>query len=298
MVNDKTLRAIAENYNTGIEYEIALFYALLSSDAERNAVYRVIRLRNDANKIQKIIEKTSVNLLLSELKKRAFTIVDVQFTTQDDAVGPADIVLDVRDAKNIIQQLGISVKNSNTCNLNPTGSNFLSEDQKLKLKKLQPEFAKKYIEDMSKRFGKADKWFHKKKRSKVTAEFIDLIRNEVLLNWEHKSIAEKVSILRDAYHETSPIPFWIFTYKKTSQKLNTSPDKIAESEVPNVVLKKLRTAYIGFYLNDKLIGKMQVKFNNGILQSCDKLTPDINVDGIEMDYGDPFNSWNYSLIEK
>ena len=40
---------------------------------------------------------------------------------------------------------------------------------------------------------------------------------------------------------------------------------------------------------------MQVKFNNGFVEKCKKQTPDFICEGVEMAYGQPFSSWNFSV---
>lgn len=296
MLNDETLYAIKENKNTGIEYEIALFYVLLQHEEEKRIVNQTVLQRIDSNKIRNLTHQVSVDLILSELRKRSLRLVDVLFTTQDDTVGPADIVMIVQSSDNQTHKLGISVKYANTCTLNATGRKFLSESQISKLKKRLPEFTQKYVSEMQGRYGSVNNWFRKRLECKVTDEYIDLIRDEVLLNWVSKTADEKRIVLREAYHATSPIQYWVFTFQKTKCVLDVNPYKIDKDDMFRVEMRKYETSYIGFYLDNQMIGKMQVKFNNGFIEKNKSGTPDIVIENVAMKYGRPFSSWNFSLV--
>lgn len=296
MVTERTLRDIKTNVNTGIEYEIALFRCLLTSEKEAQDVETAIHDRTDAAKIISIIRYTSVDSILRELRNRSLVLEDVLFETQNDDVGPSDIVMLVRSAKGDMEQIGISVKYSNTCTLNVTGKRFLTEAQILALREKLPVYTDEFISEMTRTYGSVTKWFHKKKTSIITDTYIDLIRDEVILNWVRKTDAEKREILSEAYQETALIPYWVYTYTRTSFELDTNPYKIDMNDVPLVELRKYQTSYIGFYLREQLIGKMQVKFNNGFVEKCKKSVPDRIVDGVPMCYGRPFSSWNFSLV--
>ena len=298
MLDESVISEIKNSKNTGIEHEIALFYLLLQNEEEKKRVGRAIQTRDDSNKIQAIIARTSTALILSELKKCSLTIVDAQFTTQNDDVGPADIVLIVQNSSRQRQELGLSVKNKNTCTLNATGRKFLSESQILKLKKRLPEFTQKYLSEMRAVYGNVTNWFRKRRESKTTDEYIDLIRDEVLLNWKLKTIDEKRSLLREAYHETSPIPFWVLTFTDKKYEIDTTPFRISSEDVCHVEIKKHETSFVAFYLKNQMIGKMQVKFNNGFLEENKSRKPSIVVEGVQMKYGAPFFSWNFSVVKK
>lgn len=296
MITAKTLNDIRGNINTGVEYEIALFRCLLLAQEEQEAVDNAIRSRYDRMTINQIIRKTNTASIHSALKKIGYTLVDVSFETQNDDVGPSDLVMSVKRHDGSIKKLGISVKYANTCTLNATGRKFLSESQISKLREQLPAYTQAYVKEMHSLFGSAANWFRKRKPSYTTDKYIDLIRDEVIYNWNVKSDSDKVSILKEAYQETSPIDYWVYTYTATSYNLDTSPYKIAPVDMPAVSLGKYQTSYVGFYLHGRLIGKMQVKFNNGFVEKNKKNHADLIVDGIEMAYGQPFTSWNFCLV--
>ena len=234
--------------------------------------------------------------MFSALNRIGATLEDISFETQNDDVGPSDLVMMVRTSNGITTRLGISIKFANTCTLNATGRKFLSESQISELRAQLPVYTKAYVEEMSNQYGHAQNWFRKRKPSLTTDKFVDLIRDAIIINWSLKSADEKVSILKEAYQETSPIDYWVYTYTATSCELNPAPYKISPVDMPMVTLGKYQTSYIGFYLYNQLIGKMQVKFNNGFVEKNKKAYPDFVVDDIEMAYGQPFTSWNFCLV--
>lgn len=296
MVTPKTISEIKTNVNTGVEYEIALFRCLLTNEDEARQVDGAIRSRCDARNVESIIRHTSITSVQKELGVRSLALVDVSFETQNDDVGPSDIVMHVKTANGGMERLGISVKYSNTCTLNATGRKFLTENQIANLKQQLAKFTDDYVSEMSRLYGRVDNWFRKRKPSATTDKYIDLIREEVILNWARKTDSDKKEILMEAYQETSPIPYWVFTYTASSYELDTNPFKIDPSDVPLVELRKYQTSYVGFYLRGRLIGKMQVKFNNGFVEKCKKNCPDKIVEGVRMSFGQPFTSWNFCLV--
>jgi len=296
MVTAKTIREIKTNFNTGVEYEIALFRCLLLNDSEIRQVDAAIKKRCDARAIESIIKRTSTASIMRELKKRFLTMIDVSFETQNDDVGPADVVMIVKSTAGMAEQLGISVKYANACTLNITGRKFLTDLQISKLEQQLEKYTDEFISEMKRLYGNATNWFRTRKSCTVTDKFIDLIRDEVISNWSMKTDADKESILMAAYQEISPIPYWVFTYTRSASELDTDPYKITPEKVPQVKLRKHEKSYVGFYLDEKLIGKMQVKFNNGFVEKCKKIHPDRIVDGVRMALGRPFSSWNFNLV--
>lgn len=296
MITQKTICEIKNNVNTGVEFEIALFRCLLKNEAEIREVDAAIQARRDALTINSIIQRTSVKSILGELSVHSLLLDDVSFETQNDDVGPSDIVMFTRTPGGTIEKIGISVKYANTCTLNVTGRKFLTESQIIELKCKLADFTDDYISEMTSSYGHVGNWFRKRKPSVTTDKYIDLIREEVISNWLQKSEDNKRDILMEAYQETSPIEYWVYTYTARSQVLDVHPYKIAPSDVSRVELKKYQSSYVGFYLRDRLIGKMQVKFNNGFVEKCKKAHPDRIVEGVRMSFGQPFSSWNFCLV--
>ena len=294
MLYATTLNEIESNINTGVEYEIALFAKLIESNKiEYECVVNSIKKRYDSNKVKDIMNYSNIFRIINELEKRKLTLLDVTFETQNDNVGPADIVLITKDENNNKRKIGLSVKFSNTCTLNVTGRNFITDSQISVLKAQLPLYTKMYIEEMTKNYGNVNNWFRMRKPSKTTDAYIDLIRDEVISNWPN--VNNKTKLLSALFHEDSPIEFWVVTYLKNGYELKTKPQTIDMKRSEDVEVRKYQTSYVAFYLDNVMVGHMQVKFNNGFIERCKKANPDIIHQGVRMSFGQPFSSWNFSV---
>ena len=292
MLYSYTIQEIRQNINTGVEYEIALFYKLLST-AERQIISDAINSRFDRTKIYNIIEHTNIAPILNVLESRDLILYDVSFETQNDNIGPSDIVLHLKDSNDKNLQIGISVKYANTCSLNVTGRRFISELQISTLKEELPRYTNMYIKEMSDKYGDINNWFRKRKPSSTTDEYIDLIRDAVIENWSN--ITDKPNLLSALFHSDSPIEFWVITYNKNGYILKTEPATVEVSRAQDIIIRKYQTSYVAFYLNNRMIGRMQIKFNNGFIEKCKKKNADLIYQDVKISYGKPFSSWNFSI---
>lgn len=294
MLYPTTLNEIETNINTGVEYEIALFYKLLKGNpSEQTKVMAAINSRHDSSKVKTIISQTDTSIIERTLTKRGFTLDDVSFETQNDEVGPADIVMHVKNAEGEKDRIGLSVKYANTCSLNVTGRKFITDSQIDQLKKKLPAYTQKYIQEMTKKYGDVCNWFRMRKPSETTDAYIDLIRDAVITNWGN--VRNKTSLLSALFHSNSPIEFWVVTYGNNGFTLKTKPQTIEMSRANDVTISKYQTSFVAFYLDGTMVGHMQVKFNNGFIEKCKKAKPDLTHEGVRMAYGQPFSSWNFSV---
>ena len=94
---------------------------------------------------------------------------------------------------------------------------------------------------------------------------------------------------------TSSIEFWVITYSNSGYSLKTSPQTIDVARANEVTVSKFQTSYVAFYLDDRMVGHMQVKFNNGFVEKCKKKNPDVICQGVKISFGQPFSSWNFSV---
>ena len=116
MLYTNTLNEIETNINTGVEYEIALFAKLIEANSdEYQKVITSINKRYDKGKIMSILHDTKTRPILDSLAVRNLKLKDATFETQNDNVGPADIVMIVEDTNNNESKIGLSVKYANTC---------------------------------------------------------------------------------------------------------------------------------------------------------------------------------------
>lgn len=294
MLYTSTLNEIETNINTGVEYEIALFAKLIEKNsADYSKVISTICKRYDSSKVLQIMKKTNIQAILSELDKKNLNLKDATFETQNDEVGPADIVMIVKDLNKKESKIGLSVKFANTCTLNVTGRNFITDSQIALLKSQLHSYTQEYIKEMTGQYGGVRNWFRKRRPSRTTDAYIDLIRDAVIENWPN--VRNKEQLLSLLFHSDSPIPFWVVTYNKNGYVLRTSPQTIDVSKAKNVTVGKYQTSYVAFYLENRKVGQMQVKFNNGFVEKCKKKNPDIICEGVKMSYGQPFSSWNFSV---
>jgi len=287
---------IVRNVNPGIEYELALFYKIKAHlGKDESYIFSLLRSRTDFDRIERIIGYTDISLILNNLNSNNLSMCDCTLETQNDEVGPADVVLLVQNSEGETSCIGISVKYNNTCTLNVTGRRFITDTQiavlRNELKNMTPE----YIKEMNFKYGSIDNWFRKRKPSDVTDNFIDSVRDAVISNWEN--VEDKEHLFGDLFQSSAPIPFWVYEYRSRQVRLITAPFFVTETDIPNIVPKKYQTSYVGFFLKDRLIAKMQVKFNNGFIERCKKRNPDLVEHGVKISYGQPFSSWNFSVIE-
>ncbi|MBQ6378816.1 MAG: hypothetical protein IJJ56_08490 [Prevotella sp.] len=294
MLYTTTLNEIETNINTGVEYEIALFAKLIEKNStDYSKVMNSIRKRHDSSKVLQIMKMTNIQAILNELAKKNLNLKDVTFETQNDEVGPADIVMVVEDSNSNESKIGLSVKYANTCTLNVTGKNFITDSQIANLRSQLHSYSQEYIQEMTDKYDGVENWFRKRRPSKTTDAYIDLIRDAVIENWPY--VKNKEKLLSLLFHSDSPIPFWVVTYKKNGYELKTVPQTVDVSRAKDVTVGKYQTSYVAFYLDNRKVGHMQVKFNNGFVEKCKKKNPDITCEGVKMSYGQPFSSWNFSV---
>ena len=292
-ITQKQIVYLRNNNNVGIEFEYALFY-LLNTEVNRSKFLKeVIHYHQDRERILSIIAATkNLNDLIAKLKTLSWIPFKAMLATQVDAVGPADIVL--QNPSNHL--LGLSVKYQNDCTLNLSSKYFLKPESVLQLKKELRAASERFIVEMNAKYGAAANWFRQRKNSRETDRYIDKIRDQVIANWKEKSVADKKELLSKLVHADSPIPFWVIKYSKSKQalvlKININP--ITQLDPNTIELSKIATSSIGFKTEKVLLGKLQVKFNNGFLEREKGNSFDFYQEGIKMKIGDPFGSWNFS----
>ena len=283
------------NNNPGIEYEIACLYNLTINKKDKSNILNcIINNHSKSADIKEIIYKLNRPMSCIDWKNSSGNIYDdLEIVTQDDNVGPADIILNYSGEK-----VGISIKYNNKCNINITGRDFLPDDKINTLKSIIPNKINNCVRESAESYGHPNKWFRKRIKSTSTDEIIDIIRKEVISEWDIKSENEKKTIINKLFHNESPIPFWVLEIRDTRQgfcvMLNKTPPHY--DDVSNLKLEIHETSFIMFKYNNTKIGKMQVKFNNGILEKAGKKSYDIEEQGVKMKYGNPFSSWNFSIL--
>lgn len=281
-----------DNYNTGIEYEISVLLLCISKNKEKlNNIINQISKRDDYEKIMSIYKEmlnNNENFINTILDKFNINSLDkIELTTQRDDVGPGDILIN--------DKFGISIKYNNKCNFNPTGKNFLTNNDILNFKNELNNFVDEYIDEMNETHGNSSNWFRVRGiKSKKTNNFIDKIKNKIIFNWDNNIISKK-DIINKIYHLDSPMDYIILNINKKNE-IDFS-FILNEFNVDNIkLINEKNTQYVIFkdIVRDEIIGKMQVKFNNGVLEKS-KTKNYILLDEFKIKIGNPLTSWNFNL---
>lgn len=326
MLHPDTLNEIRESHLKCVEYEIGLFLCLLTNPDEIEAVINAASTREDYKKILGIANNANKEAILNILSYAGMSLQDVSFESQNDEVGPADVVVYASNRHGENKKIGLSVKYDNDVICNYTGRDILTEEQISNLQEQLPAFANRYLNEMTERFGSFEEWYrirfetNQKIASDVTNEYIDLVRDAVVDRWAIMSQEEKDEFLYKVYRTDSPLDYWIYSFQKKGKFiLCTNPPYIRRSAYPRVTIEKIAGQYLGFFLDGQLLGKTQVKFNNGIFERyTSKPYKDaieagnnelansifaryaaqgkgIMVEGKPLKYGGPFTSWNFEI---
>lgn len=326
MLHPDTLNEIRVSHLKCVEYEIGLFLCLLTNPDEIEAVINAASTREDYKKILGIANNANKEAILNILSYAGMSLLDVSFESQNDEVGPADVVVYASNRHGENKKIGLSVKYDNDVICNYTGRDILTEEQISNLQEQLPAFADRYLNEMIERFGSFEEWYrirfetNQKIASEVTNEYIDLVRDAVVDRWTIMSQEEKDEFLYKVYRTDSPLDYWIYSFQKKGKFiLCTNPPYIRRSAYPRVTIEKIAGQYLGFFLDGQLLGKTQVKFNNGIFERyTSKPYKDaieagnnelansifaqyaaqgkgIMVEGKPLKYGVPFTSWNFEI---
>ena len=116
------IEALTTNINPGFEYELALAYLLIKNEAEKeDFLSQIIKPHPYSKKIRKIASLLADEADRLDWKNQKRIDYDsITITTQNDEIGPADIILNYPDKSKI----GLSIKFQNKCHLNITGRVF------------------------------------------------------------------------------------------------------------------------------------------------------------------------------
>jgi len=312
MLNNQSIEQIRKCNNTGIEYEIALFYALLKDiapgDGQRvlNAISDRRNTCRDDVKILNICSYTNARAITNELNKRGLILKDVSFETQNDEVGPADIILYTKPKPTVRKKhignsncIGLSVKYENSCRRNPSSRLFLSPEHYEELNRMLTDVAYDYCVEMTLKHGIIENWFRSRKQSLVCNIYYDKFRDYVIDDWNtYFDTPYKQDLLNSLYQSNSPVEFWVVSFYSHGYRLDTKPQTVDLVRAKDIELRPHGKSNIHFVLDGKVVGSLQVKYNNGILESCPiTQNPDIIWQGKGVKIGN-INSLNYSVKER
>ena len=303
-------RIISSDGATGIEYEIVIYY-LISKYLNIHVpeITDLINQRHDSKKIWKLIQEYDISNLLKAVRSDNLIIHGLCMTSNDNDIGPSDILLYVSKGDKKIFRLGLSIKyKGGCCEFNPSPNMFLFKEQKELLWKLYKEkYIPMFIEEMNEKYGHISNWYRPVKNngetkricSDTSPKFIDNVRNCVISNWNNNdiTISKKRKIIEKMYHVKPEVDFWLMKYDNNGGFIiDKNPITCYTSRVKDIVLKKWERSFIGFFLDNKMIGKLSVKFESGFFGRCKNNNPDLVIDNVGVKYGKPFCSWNYNHI--
>lgn len=288
MVNVHLSNDIIINNNTGIRYELAMLLLLSNHDKKLS---NFLKQREDSKDIEDIynrISQKNTNFMSNFLEKAKLSdIQELKLTTQDDNVGPSDIVVN--------NNFGISIKWNNKCNFNPTGKFFLTRQDIHDFNSKLNELVKSYIGEMSNTYGPAINWFRQKHiRWNGTNSYINEIKSKVIHNW-NEGVIDRRRVINKLFHLDSPIDYIIINITsdyKINFNFKFESSDFDESEIQ--LFDEPSTQYVLFKHKDVIIGKMQIKFNNGILERTNSKRSMI-LESIRIRPGRPLSSWNFNL---
>ncbi len=288
---------LTDNYNTGIEYEFGVACALMDEAQHNDFFVSIVESHINKDTILNVCDSTK-KYLQPLLEKHACN--DDYYislaSTQDDSLGASDVLV---CCENKIL-FGVSVKFANKNNWNPSSRNFIKNDTIDELrKKYQETYLPKYKDDMRKRFGKCkvisgakNTW--SRKTSNITTDFINLIREKVIEEWNIKTKQEKEAIMGKGFQIFSPIKYYTIVIKNDLSCEINEPEIVFS--VDEVNIEKHKTSFIVFKVKNKIVVKLQVKFNNGFIEKAKKETSStFQIDEILFKNGDPFGSWNFNI---
>lgn len=304
------------NKNTGIDNEIVSSLAFLNMFPKEHRKYyerylRVLGNKKDYDKRHgmnwrrikrkyKRLKDSIQNRMRSLDIFKNKVILEIIISTQDDSNGPSDLIFKFTDNTTY----GFSIKGNNNVQCNPTGKKFLTEHDIEHFTKKLPSFIHKYIETNNE-VCEAKKWFRTGSSINTYNELIFDVCKFVEKNWDDFSLTYRQEILDELNHIKSKTKYSILNINEINGtvKLIEPPKFIDASTV--TIKHDVGTHYVLFYTNDILFGKLQVKFNNGILER-DNRKKLMNthkrhklrfvVDGINMKEGNLFSSWNWQIV--
>lgn len=293
--------ALAKNVNPGVEYEYVLAAVLMNGVQLDKFSEEVIERHTKAQEIKNTVSQPDaepIEGLIKFPKEERY----VHLPTQDDSTGPSDIVI---YSKRADESIGISVKYGNKNLWNPSATHFLTNGELLTLEEvLRSDYVPRCLDDMCHRIGPLQKdqenkvtW--RRKRSPVVDEFIDLVRDKVIANWNRKTPEKREDTIKKALSYDNPFKnYFILTIETIDgQKQIKTIEKLIRFPVDgrNARMEKHRTSYVRLSYRGSAFD-IQVKFNYGILEYKFDGPEDFCENGVRVKYGN-IRSWNFNVKE-
>ncbi len=298
------------NTNTGIEYELGVALALIqggeiSGTHTEDTIY-VIKSHAKRTVIYSIAEKLCSQQLFQYVQYAMGiqSITDIQLISQDDST-PGDILCHTLDR--YPGELALSIKYNTHVSRNPTGRLFLSRSSICQAEHLlRQKIIPAYINEMTHEYGAPSHWFRKRRQSEVVNSYIHTIVAQVVQDWNTLLPYWKAYIMRRCLQYEATTPYLILFLNKNVSHFQIQDAAPSESWLMDV--SRLYASSSSHSKQDVLfiheiggtVAKMQVKFNNGILEQSksqrDKERIQLD-EGVYAKPGNAISSWNFELRE-
>jgi len=267
--------------NTGNIYEINVILQVLRGmgltnadlDSSNELIERIIQQNSKIQpKLYEMITTIRTMSVGNGFVLDGHRIVGIQCATQDDSVGTGDIVLTTSNGTSITLSIcqGTVKKKTNTvekCLTNPSCIRFgCTEDDIQQFKCIEKDAVIAFKDFMSSKYGSDEiKW---PSRIRTTIAVVSCSQVAKLVESRFSSLSEDTrktictSILQIKDNKP-PADYLAVVDKKTNviQYFKFDHTPTLTDWKPRLIAEGI---YIKFYNGDRLLGKTQVKFNNGI----------------------------------
>ena len=292
---------LATNVNTGIRYEFAVAYMFMGKQQQTEFLNEVINIHPQTDKIMDSINlmDESISLLVAQWKNLPNYYVSLMATQNDLLGGPSDVL--ICNGDKIIH--GFSVKYNNHNTYSPSGKKFLTIES---IKDIYKEYSKvlpSYLVEMDVKRGKCmylpnskyTTWDRTRDVDTVD-NFIDFIRDKVIIDWDNKPLEEKIEILKAGYHANTTIDCSIITISSNGKKFKHQPMQMLPEDITDITMEKYGKSRINFLVNEVPMAYVQPKPNSGFINRAGKKNPFIVGDNVEYGEASFDTSWNFGVI--
>jgi len=273
----RTLAQFATQKNTGNVYEIATALTLLREMGVTDEALRIPLLEKIAtfnskksDEIRRAVAMTIASPVGTGLTFDGHTVTDILCATQDDSVGTGDFVLVTTAGRVTLSVCEGTVRKDGSiqkCLSNPTCRRFKCTDEDVaQFKRIQTEGVVAYKAFMAETYGPAEsEW-----PSGLETEAAKTACNKVAVITANRfaglNADEKIAIFQDIMRiddGKKPADYLAVVHKKT---LTSSFFRFGATKIPAVPEPRLvvNGIYLDCQYGDAVIGKTQVKCNNGI----------------------------------
>lgn len=294
------------NRNTGMKYELAVAAHLARhwgvAGPRASSLEEELRADPRRPEVERLVDHLGTTPLAGELLRRLElgTVSDIELISQDDDT-PGDLLFHSGRKRSL--ESSISVKYLTRVSRNPTGRLFVSEAFiEAKERELVERAVPEYVAEMTGGYGAPARWFRKRRTSRVASEFVAGVVREVARAWEAAPAYRRRHVVQECLQYGSKIAYLtvLLTREGRSYRILEGAREHHLLDVERVAIETPAGAsqYVRFvHAREGALARMQVKFNNGILEPHrgDRPAPIVLADGTPCRPGRAFSSWNFQV---